>query len=544
MQQLLSIFGYLSVVMRGASLALQTLLIGSTSFLFLAVRPSLRSHAEELWISENRIRSVTFWAATAMAVVQIFYLGANTSILMSTADLRFAQVIGAQFFVAGVVTFTSCIALVGVVRWAKSLWKSIPLVLLVLLSSVATGHAWSRIDHRLLLSVLDLVHQLAVGVWIGGLPNLVIVLIATQGSDASLLLSRQFSKLAVISVSLVFIAGIGLSVFYIDSPRAAYGTAYGIMLLSKLALFGVLLAIGALNKSIVARLSTGAAHLFRILGRNIEAEIGIGFTVVLAAASLTSQPPAIDLPHDRLSLNEIWARYEPKGPRFISPDVRQLKTPDRQLLKQQAERTGRQMTYVPGSPPLEPDTPAGKAWSEYNHNWAGLVVLAVGIFAAASRSRRLSWSRHWPLLFIGLAIFILLRADPENWPLGPNSFWESFLEAEVLQHRFFALLIILFAVFEWRIQTGRSHRRAYAFVFPLACALGGALLFTHSHSLGNVKDETLAEWSHIPIAFFAVLAGWSRWTELRAESEHRIAAWTWPICFVMIGSILLLYRES
>jgi putative copper resistance protein D len=82
-------------------------------------------------------------------------------------------------------------------------------------------------------------------------------------------------------------------------------------------------------------------------------------------------------------------------------------------------------------------------------------------------------------------------------------------------------------------------------VFPAVCAIGGALLLTHSHSLTNVKEQLLAELSHAPIAIAAVFAGWSRWLELRLPGDH--ARWTtrvWPACFIVIGAILLNYREA
>jgi hypothetical protein len=77
------------------------------------------------------------------------------------------------------------------------------------------------------------------------------------------------------------------------------------------------------------------------------------------------------------------------------------------------------------------------------------------------------------------------------------------------------LLIVAFAVFEWRVQLSRIRVERAGLVFPVVCAAGGALLLTHSHSLGNVKEEFLAELSHIPLALLAVMAGWSRWLELR-----------------------------
>ena len=57
-------------------------------------------------------------------------------------------------------------------------------------------------------------------------------------------------------------------------------------------------------------------------------------------------------------------------------------------------------------------------------------------------------------------------------------------------------------------------------VFPMVCALGGVLLLAHTHSLGNVKEELLAELSHIPLGLAAVLAGWTRWIELRLPRQE------------------------
>jgi putative copper resistance protein D len=116
--------------------------------------------------------------------------------------------------------------------------------------------------------------------------------------------------------------------------------------------------------------------------------------------------------------------------------------------------------------------------------------------------------------------------------------------AEVLQHRVFVLLVVAFALFEWGVQTNRLAARGAALVFPAVCASGGALLLAHSHSLANAKEELLIELSHIPLALFAIMAGWSRWLELRLSSKYqRIPARIWPVCFVLIGTVLLLYRE-
>ena len=84
-----------------------------------------------------------------------------------------------------------------------------------------------------------------------------------------------------------------------------------------------------------------------------------------------------------------------------------------------------------------------------------------------------------------------------------------------------------------------------ALVFPAVCAIGGALLLTHSHPLGNIKEELLAELSHVPLGILGVAAGWSRWLELRLSDGPRwLMAWIWPVSFVLIGLTLLNYHES
>ena len=197
-----------------------------------------------------------------------------------------------------------------------------------------------------------------------------------------------------------------------------------------------------------------------------------------------------------------------------------------------------------------------QAWSEYNHHWAGIVVLAAGVLALLARSKKMPWARNWPLAFLGLAVFLFFRADPEAWPLGPRGFWQSFYNPEDLEHRLFVLLILSFVAFEWGVQTGRILSTKAALVFPAVCALGGALLLTHSHSLGNIREELLAEMSHTAIAVCAVFAGASRWLEVRlagkmsCRATNRVAwIWPacrmiWPVCLILIGLILLDYREA
>jgi copper resistance protein D len=310
------------------------------------------------------------------------------------------------------------------------------------------------------------------------------------------------------------------------------------VLVAKSIMLAVVLVLGAGNFLLIRRQRFNSSPWLLRIGQFSEAEIGIGFTIILTAASLTAQPPAVDLVQNRLTLQEISARMTPRWPSFSTPSVRAL--PPVQSIKAAIQ------TYA-----LSPDDAKAannkmeREWSDYNHHWAGIVVLTAGLLAMLGRWDRARWARHWPLAFLGLAMFLFLRADPEAWPLGPRGFWDSFYNPEDLQHRLFILLIVSFVAFEWSVQTQRLRSSKAALVFPAVCALGGALLLTHNHTLGNMKEELLTEISHTAIALFAVFAGWTRWLELRGSGRGKlIGAWVWPMCLVCIGLVLLNYREA
>ena len=173
-------------------------------------------------------------------------------------------------------------------------------------------------------------------------------------------------------------------------------------------------------------------------------------------------------------------------------------------------------------------------------------MFLAGLLAFASRFWSLRWARFWPLAFAGLSVFILLRADPENWPLGPRPFWASFSAPDVLAHRAAALLILCFAVFECAVQANQLRARWTALIFPAMCAVGAAVLLTHSHASGDSGEELLASLSHTSIALLGATAGWTRWLELRLPSGRtaKLAGMAWPLLLSAAGLILLNYRET
>ena len=368
------------------------------------------------------------------------------------------------------------------------------------------------------------------------MPFLLVSLGRAENLQQARSMVRRYSSMAILSVVVLVLAGIYMAWFYVGTWNGLYGTSYGVLLLAKIYLLLVMLMMGTLNWVLGRRLNTDPQPLLARLRRFAEVEVGLGFTAILAAASMSAQPPAVDV-HDQVSLHVIAARMHPVAPRLQSPAASQLTPPT--SIETAVRETEFQATG--GSDATD------REWSEYNHHWAGLIVLAAGLLAFASRFARLRWARFWPLTFAGLSIFILLRADPENWPLGPRPFWASFSAPDVLQHRAAALLILCFAAFECAVQAGKLRARWAALIFPAMCALGAAVLLTHNHAPSDTarRPAGVAEPYARSLCWVRPPDG-VRWLELRLPPGRasRIAGRAWPLLLAAVGLILLNYRET
>jgi copper resistance protein D len=534
---LLNDFDLLAVLLHAATLSLEALLIGGVLFL-LAVGVPGGADAGAL----RACRRGLGWAALAMVLAEIASVMVESALVVGNSGMTVAQALSGGPVLAQACSALCALALL-LLAWLPQntlrAWVQVAMLTAavgLLGAAVALSHAVSRMDHRAVLTAFTALHHLGSAAWIGAMPFLLITLKRTDDVAVARRVVARFSRMAMVSVALLVSAGIGLAWFYVAAPSGFYGTTYGVLVMVKAYLLVLILMLGAANWYVQREMDRAPVRLLTRLRRFAEVEIGLGFTAILAAAALTSQPPAADMPMDRLTLHDIEMRMRWEAPRLKSPPYTALApaTPIDVAVK-----------TAQYQPPAASDA-NDMAWSEYNHHWAGLVVLLAGALALASRFKRMRWARFWPASFAGLAVFILLRADPENWPLGPRPFWGSFFEPDVLQHRAAAVLVLAFAAFECAVQAGRLRAAWTQYAFPLMCAAGAALLLTHNHSLADSKDEVLALMSHAALALFGVTAGWARWLELRLpkdESEQRFAGYLWPVALMLVGLVLLDYRE-
>ena len=447
--KLVDLFAFLSVVLRAGTLVFQSLLLGGVLFVLWVARSSPAAAPDSIARIQKSSWRLLQISAVGLAVVQLLYLYVNSAVLMATAEIGFDGVVGANFFISGCIVLTAALMTAVVASGNKNIakWALPILAVIVMGASVMTNHAASRLTGRPLLITLSSVHELATGFWIGGLPFLVLGLYRAKDLTTQWYITERFSRMALISVGFLVLSGTIMSVLYIGSWGAVLGTAYGVMVLAKATMLGALLILGGVNFLLLR--NTTKEHALPRLRRLIEAEVGIGITVILTAASLTSQPPAVDQVSETVSMHQIYERIRPELPRLTYEYVAEAASPN-----SSGQATGsdaapqKSLRHNVDGVPLTPRLINVSIESESNHHWMGLVVLAMGLLALLARTGKAPWAEYWPLLLIGIAIFIFLQADTECWPVGWKSFGACWADPEVFQHRIAALVCVGFAVFE------------------------------------------------------------------------------------------------
>jgi len=534
--------GFLDVLLRGVGTVGLAAAVGGLVYLRLVLRPPTGAGG---LLAAARARALTLVAAGALLAA-----GAELLLLLLVHPWALAEDSGrwplreflmTEFGLAGLGRVALAVALAVVARWIRrggdrpARWEvALGLGILLMANAAWLAHAVSRLHDRGPLMVGTVLHQLGAVVWVGGLIHLVgfALLWRRAGGPAAepggVRVLARFSAVAIAALVLVLGPGIYLSISYVGGWGGLVGTGYGVMVLTKIALLACAGLLGALNFLLLRRGEPGAGAIAGRVPAFIEAEVGLGLTLLLAAASLTSLPPSVDVVADRATPAEVAARFRPALPRLSSPPIARLLA-----------------AAAPMEDTLAQRQPEEYAWSEYNHHAAGFFVFTMGLLALLDQTGHARWARHWPLGFLGLAGFLFVRNDPRAWPLGPAGFWESMVLPDVLQHRLVVLLVTTLAVFEWMVRSGRLTRPGGRLVFPLLCASGGALLLTHSHAMFNLKTEFLTEVSHAPMGLLGVVMAWGRWLEVRLPAaDRRLPGWIWAACMTAIGLILLVYRET
>jgi len=534
---------FLDSIIGGLDLICYAFAVGGLVWEVFVTQPWTDKTGQNKFLTERTV-ALIYKGAFALALVQlikiILKIWLMTSILGRWPFPEFAattQFIGGLTRM-GLVLFFAIYSYIYLRKHSsnKAYWLGAAgLALFFIISGAWLVHAAGRFEDRVLLMALTTAHQVTAAIWVGGVFQLLLVWKLTreklipEGLWAEYL--HRFSKVGMIAVAGILISGVPMAIGYITTVDGFFGTGYGNILLVKILLLLLALGFAWLNRRAVLayKLSANSHTLFNRVPYYIEAETLVLITLLFTAASLASQPPAIDIPGLTATWMEALNTFSPRIPRLSSPS-------HAALLAGEAGRTA----IIDQTP-----SAAATAWSDYNHNIAGVFVTAMSLLAMLSYKRAFVWARYWPVGFFGLGIFILLRSDAETWPNGTMGFWESMLEnGEILQHRIATLLVFLLGTMELRARMTKNPNSKLPYVFPLLCAVGGLMLLTHSHVGFQAKSAFLIQIGHTFMGLFALIMAVGRWLELKLDNPGKsIAGFVSVFAFFQIGMILLFYQE-
>ena len=184
-------------------------------------------------------------------------------------------------------------------RWAGVVMA---VLLAVVLGGIAAqGHA-SVTDLSWLQIGAQLVHVIAVSVWIVGLAMVALVHVrlpkvasGSGGALATRILAR-FSKVALVAVAVAVITGVVRAFGELSDPAQLWQTAYGQSILYKVALLCPIALLALYNRRIIVALqgvSRPNAPSLALVRRMAGAELALSLVIVVIATVLVAQVPGV-----------------------------------------------------------------------------------------------------------------------------------------------------------------------------------------------------------------------------------------------------------
>lgn len=266
------------------------LAVGSLMFLWL-LKPETKTIRRQL------VR-ITIWAALLSILLSLLRISLQAGQLYDEGLIGMFDADMVQIVTEGPLGNSSYLRVVGLVLLVIATFLSNVRVPLTIIGSLAVAASFALIGHAtrepILLGILITIHLLAVSYWIGGLYPLYKLASDKSSFNEAGDIAHRFGQQAAIIVPVLFAVGMAFVIYLVGPPHELLGTEYGLILMTKVAVVGLLLGLAALNKlRIVPRLlddQQDAAHHLRI---SIRLEF-VAFVLIFAlTAVLTS---AVNLP--------------------------------------------------------------------------------------------------------------------------------------------------------------------------------------------------------------------------------------------------------
>ena len=140
MSLLTDLFGYLSIVIHGLTIAAQSMALGGVLFIALLLRPIVARLGSAGQGIERTCIAITAWSALALVLCEAATVAMQSAVLVGTVDLSIADVLHAEFAIAGLVKATAA-ALIALTLFA--LGQRAPMPPLLALAAIALAAATS-----------------------------------------------------------------------------------------------------------------------------------------------------------------------------------------------------------------------------------------------------------------------------------------------------------------------------------------------------------------------------------------------------------------
>ena len=293
------------IYIRSIHFAATLLASGTAAFLVLVAEPAgTKLRADFAALRYQLV--VLIWLALAVAVVSgaawLVVLASNI-LGASLADVclhggAWPVLVDTRFGVVWCTRLVLALLLAALVLWPMTRGLQVTAAAALAALPAVVGHAGATPglagDFHLLS---DLVHLLAAGAWLGGLPAFVWSLWRARRTakpawlDFAIRSTRRFSVIGILSVGALLASGLANSWYLLGSPRDLVATDYGRLVGLKIGLFAAMVVIATVNRFyLTPRLPSVPA--LRALQRNSVAEICLGLCVLLFVGMLGTLPPS------------------------------------------------------------------------------------------------------------------------------------------------------------------------------------------------------------------------------------------------------------
>jgi copper resistance protein D len=304
---------------RAIHIAASILLAGLFAFRLVVLAPAasrydrvdrFQSRFKGIW---GRLALVAWSTVIVSAVLWFWVVAASISgaPTMLDVDGETLQTVLLQTHFGHLWAFRlGCCVPLGILLFSGSRELIIAILSFVILASLAVaGHSGAVVTNAGLLPIVgDMGHLIAAAFWPGGLVPLLILLAgqyrAADQTTKRLVADvvRRFSSLSLVVVGLLAGTGLLNTYFIVGSVGALFTTDYGRLLLLKIALFVLMLGLGALNLLVLKpRLSRAAMVETQTAGaimtptssliRSVACETFLAAGVVLVVGFLGATPP-------------------------------------------------------------------------------------------------------------------------------------------------------------------------------------------------------------------------------------------------------------